>query len=73
MKCRVKFLLPTCNHEFYFVDFREAGDELKPVGCRMLRRYRDKAMIFETKRDAMKVVNYLLSMGYKAQVCRVSL
>ena len=66
MRCRVVFSRPGNGTHFYFKDFRDSSNGLQPVGCWMLRSYRDKACIFETMQDARKVCLYLISIGCTA-------
>ena len=66
MRSVVVFSHPGNSTRFYFVDFKSVNGQLKPVGCWRLRRYCDRACVFETKRDADIVVDYLVSVGCSA-------
>lgn len=62
MRCKIKYSHHKNGSLYYFIDFRLSGADLLPVGCHPI--YRDtRATIFETKRDANKVVKYLRSIG----------
>ncbi len=67
MRYRVVFSHPGNGTLFYFKDLRDSPDGLRPVGCWMLRRYRSAACIFETKSDANKLCDFLISIGCKAR------
>ena len=66
MRCWVVFSHPGNGTRFYFKDLRDSPSGLRPVGCCMLRRYRDRACIFETTSDARKLCAYLISIGCTA-------
>lgn len=70
MRCLVRYTNPRNLLSYYFVDFRSDGDELRPVGCFFYRK--QNATIFETKREASKVIQYLVSRGYDAKITRYS-
>ena len=62
MKCRLKYTHPVTGNTYYFLDLRFNGSELRPIGCLSYRK--QYATIFHTKRDALKVSEYLVSLGY---------
>lgn len=61
MRCRVTYVHPN-GSEYYFVDLRSKDGVLVPVGC-FPYRAKKNATIFHTKRDALKVVDFLRSFG----------
>ena len=63
MRCSVLYRHPVTGNYYYFCDFRNDGKELKPVGCFRCFRHK-KATVFQTKKDATKIVKYLRSIGY---------
>lgn len=71
MRCRVVFSHPDKSTQFYFKDLKETSNGLKPIGCWMLRTYLHNACIFETKQDAQKLCDYLISIGCKAWPIKV--
>lgn len=62
MRCRIKYIHPTTGNIYYFVDFRTDGEKLRPIGC--LPYHRQNGTVFQTKREALKVSEYLVSLGY---------
>lgn len=66
MRCLVSFRHPVTGNRYLFVDFRSNGDMLRPVGCFSYRK--QFATVFHTKRDALKVVQYLVDVGYQARI-----
>lgn len=62
MRCRVVYVHPNTGTQYYFVDIRSRDGLLFPVGC-FPRFAKKKATIFHTKRDALKVVDFLRSFG----------
>lgn len=65
LRVLLKYRHPVTGNYYYFVDYRRLDNgDLKPVGC--MRYRRRNAMVFETKRDAKPVFEYLVSIGYSA-------
>lgn len=65
MSYRVKYRHPVTGNVYYFVDYRRSDSgALRPVGCMAL--HIQKAMIFETERDAMPVAVDLAWNGYRS-------
>ena len=62
MKCKVLYSNPVTGCIYYFLDFHSVSGILKPKGCLRFRRH--EATVFETKKEAMKVVKYLNTLGY---------
>lgn len=70
MRCYLKYIHPVTGNSYLFVDLHTVDGILKPVGC--LCCFKVRATIFETKRDAEKIADYLVSLGYRTSLRRVN-
>lgn len=61
MRCIVAYIHPVNGCTYLFKDFKMVDGVLKPIGC--FRHRRSEATVFETKRDAYKVVDHLKALG----------
>ena len=71
MRCYVIFSHPGNSYSYYFVDLKQTASGLKPVGCFPYIAKRGKATVFETKREALLLCDYLISIGCKARPVKV--
>ena len=70
MKYMVKYVHAKSHCLYYFVDFRVLDGVLSPIGCFPYRRSK-WATIFESECEAMKVYQYLFSLGHSVSLVRV--
>ena len=63
MRVSIRYRHPVTGNSYYFVDLRS---DLKPVGCTHIAAHR--ITVFEKKREAMKIVDHLVSLGYSVRV-----
>ena len=63
MKTLLRYTHPVTHSTFYFIDFNPNFDHLIPIGC--LLDHKQNATVFQTKREALKVLKLLISLDYR--------
>lgn len=67
MRYLVMYRHPVNGNNYYFVDLRNCGGNLLPIGCFHYRR-KTHATVFETLNAALQLSSYLDSLGYESQI-----